>query len=111
MGSKKNKKSNFKDTSAEVNVNISSHVTSLNGTDADEAERFTVGNDAVNFGSDPAQIDLEDQIAEEKEYKPRFKVEGKEIILNGVKHDSNTLTETDVITLIDADICTPNDFV
>ncbi len=99
--SKNKKKSNLKNTSAEAFSGI--------------IEEIVI---------DPAQIDLEEQIAdevkeqiveevEEKEYKPRFKIESKNVIIPGYADPINNqnLDEATKCFLIDSGRCKIEDFI
>lgn len=111
---KKNKKSNLKDTRAET--------FGLDAINITDAAVNMVDNDAVEFVTanhpsdteDPAQIDIEDQIAEETSTKkPQFKEMHKTIRLPGHTEEitNHNLTEVVKCFLIDSEVCTESDFV
>ena len=102
---KKNKKQNFKDTSAE----------SLGGID-----NVSIVSCNDNQELDPAQIDIEDQIAEEEKAieddlklnRPQFKDPDKRVKIAGNVSfiDNSNITERTMYYLIDNNICSPDDF-
>jgi hypothetical protein len=107
MSTKKNK-SNLKDTSAEKFSEVVSKVSI--GLDVVNSDKVTM--DDIDH-TDPDQIDLEDQIEEEREYKVRFKDENKKISLSGHANPitSDNLDEVTKTFLIDSELCVEGDFV